>query len=50
MNTSQQVFEKSASLLKALNIDIVKEDRSRSWGGFLKRGNTGRAICKRVFS
>ena len=34
MNTKEQVFEKSAALLKELHLDIVKEDRSRPWGGF----------------
>jgi mannose-6-phosphate isomerase len=30
----EQAFEKSASLLKDLNLNVVKEDRSRPWGGF----------------
>lgn len=34
MNSKEQVFEKSATLLKELQLDIVKEDRSRPWGGF----------------
>ena len=34
MITKEQAFEKSAALLKELKLDIVKEDRTRPWGGF----------------
>lgn len=34
MESKELVFEKSAALLKELKFDIVKEDRSRPWGGF----------------
>lgn len=34
MITKEETFEKSAGLLKALHLDVVKEDRSRPWGGF----------------
>lgn len=34
MDSKDSVFEKSASLLKEMQLAIVKEDRSRPWGGF----------------
>ncbi len=34
MITKEQAFEKSATLLKQLHLDIIKEDKSRPWGGF----------------
>lgn len=34
MNSKEQVFEKAAAVLKDLQLDIIKEDRSRPWGGF----------------
>jgi len=34
MNSKEQVFQKSAALLKELQLDIIKEDRTRPWGGF----------------
>jgi len=34
MNTKEDAFEKSATLLKELQLNIVTEDRLRPWGGF----------------
>ena len=34
MNSTEHVFEKSAALLNELKLEIIKEDRSRPWGGF----------------
>jgi mannose-6-phosphate isomerase-like protein (cupin superfamily) len=34
MNTNEQIFEKSAALLKDLQLAIISQDRSRPWGGF----------------
>lgn len=34
MEAKNSVFEKSAALLKKLRLDIIKEDRTRPWGGF----------------
>lgn len=34
MYSNDQIFQKSAALLKEFQLDIIKEDRSRPWGGF----------------
>lgn len=34
MEKLEQAFEKSATLLQKLGLNIVKEDRARPWGGF----------------
>jgi mannose-6-phosphate isomerase len=34
MNTDFTAFEKAASLLKSLHLQVVKDDLTRPWGGF----------------
>jgi len=34
MQTKEQVFDKAATMLKALNFSVLSRDDSRPWGGF----------------
>ncbi len=49
MNSKNQIFEKSATLLKELQLNIIKEDQSRPWGFLCDRRITGCPIRKTFF-